>query len=66
MMAGNKVAKDFVVNKVVLVIGETGVGKSTILNMLYNDDHSVSSCKEPQKTGSTAGSVTKASTCSWT
>eukprot|EP00435_Cladocopium_sp_Y103_P027020 s1203_g6.t1 len=45
-----------------MVIGETGVGKSTVANMIYNKDFSTDLCKYPFKTGNTAASVTKAST----
>ena len=47
------------IDRFVLVIGETGVGKSTIVNMLYNQDCSVDCCKWPQKTGNSAAAVTQ-------
>lgn len=50
------------IEKIVVVIGETGVGKSTIVNMLYNRDYSVDCCTQPQKTGSTSAAVTRFST----
>ncbi|CAE7339251.1 Gimap4 [Symbiodinium natans] len=53
--------KDDRINRVILVVGETGTGKSTIVNMLYNQDSSVSCCQQPCQTGATASSVTKAS-----
>ena len=37
------------------------VGKSTVVNMIYNEDSSADCCQRPFKTGSTAASVTKAS-----
>lgn len=42
-------------------MGESGVGKSTIVNMLYNDDHTSFSCLTPCKVGDGADSVTKGS-----
>ena len=48
--------------KTVLVLGSTGTGKSTILNMLFNDEHMPDSCKNPLKTGNAAGSATKQTT----
>lgn len=45
-----------------MVIGESGVGKSTIVNMLFNQDTSEDCCRSPCPTGSTADSVTKSST----
>lgn len=50
------------IDKIVMVIGESGVGKSTIINMLYNQDTTESCCQGPARTGSTANSVTKHST----
>mmetsp|Transcript_98465 Transcript_98465/g.317458 ORF Transcript_98465/g.317458 Transcript_98465/m.317458 type:complete len:304 (+) Transcript_98465:83-994(+) len=47
--------------KIVMVIGESGVGKSTIVNMLYNGDSTEDCCRTPCQTGSTAASVTKSS-----
>lgn len=47
--------------KLVMVMGESGVGKSTIINMMYNQNVSDECCKGPCSTGSTANSVTKAS-----
>ena len=55
-------SRELPVEKIVLVIGETGVGKSTIVNMLYNRDPSVDCCKYPQPTGSTSSAVTRFST----
>ncbi|CAJ1404168.1 unnamed protein product [Effrenium voratum] len=49
------------IQRVAVVIGETGVGKSTIVNMLYNQDSSERCCAEPSVTGNSADSVTKAS-----
>jgi len=42
-----------------MVIGESGVGKSTIINMLYNQEHTEDCCLTPCKTGSTASSITQ-------
>ena len=47
------------IDKIVLVIGETGVGKSTLVNMLHNNDSSVHCCTHPQPTGNTASAVTQ-------
>jgi len=47
------------IKKQVLIMGQSGTGKSLILNMLINDDSSKQSCSEPLNTGDTAASVTK-------
>jgi len=47
------------VERFVLVIGETGVGKSTVTNMLFNHESTVDCCQTPCCTGSSAASVTK-------
>lgn len=43
------------------MIGETGVGKSTLANIIYNEGFSEDHCTKPFKVGSTAASVTRAS-----
>ena len=53
--------RDLPVDRFMLVIGETGVGKSTLVNMLYNNDCSVHCCTHPQPTGNTARAVTQVS-----
>ncbi len=45
--------------KIVVVIGPTGSGKSTIVNMLYNGGHMPGDCTQPCETGASANSVTK-------
>lgn len=47
------------VNKIVIVVGTTGTGKSTIINMLYNNDFNKKACEEPCAVGATACAVTK-------
>lgn len=47
------------VKKIVVVVGSTGTGKSTIINMLYNNDYTKDACLAPCDTNSTADSVTK-------
>ena len=47
------------VNRIVVVIGTTGTGKSTLINMLYNDDTTQSACNEPCEVDITTRSVTK-------
>lgn len=49
------------IRRFVMVIGESGVGKSTIVNMLYNQGAGEAQCKAPCRTGATAASVTKQS-----
>jgi len=49
-----------VVKKQILIVGSTGTGKSTIINMLYNNDINCDSCKEPAPVGDSSDSVTKA------
>lgn len=43
----------------VIVIGSTGVGKSTIINMLINQSSDKKSCLQPAKVGNTAAAVTR-------
>lgn len=45
--------------KIIIVVGTTGTGKSTIINMLFNDDFNKDACSSPCIIGSTADSVTK-------
>lgn len=47
------------VKKIVIVVGTTGSGKSTIINMLFNNDYHKETCEEPCPVGATASSVTK-------
>lgn len=51
------------IRRAVVVIGTTGTGKSTIINMLLNNDFSKDSCISPCSVGESAQSVTK--THSW-
>jgi len=46
-------------DRTVIVVGPTGVGKSTILNMLYNESYDEDSCKKPAMVGSGGDSTTK-------
>ena len=47
------------ISKIVVIVGSTGVGKSTLINMLYNDNVSKDCCKGPCRVDNTADSVTK-------
>ena len=47
------------IRRIVVVIGTTGTGKSTIINMLLNNDFSKDSCDRPCSIGESAESVTK-------
>jgi len=47
------------INRQCIVLGSTGVGKSTIINMLINNSYDKDSCLTPALTGSTVSSVTK-------
>lgn len=47
------------VNRIVVVIGTTGTGKSTLINMLYNDDTTPDACNGPCEVDITTRSVTK-------
>jgi len=42
----------------VIVVGSTGTGKSTLINMLYNNDISKENCQKPAAVGSTSNSIT--------
>lgn len=48
-----------VVNKIVVVLGNTGTGKTTLINMLFNNDSNAENCIGPNSTGNTAAAVTK-------
>ena len=48
-----------VVSKIVVVVGSTGTGKTTLINMLFNNDFSAESCTKPYETANTAAAVTK-------
>lgn len=48
--------------KIIIVVGSTGTGKSTIINMLYNNGITIEDCEGPLKTAPTAASVTTATT----
>ena len=48
-------------SKVVLVVGKTGTGKSTIINLLFNNSFSKDNLGKPCKIGNTSNSVTKKS-----
>lgn len=45
--------------RTVLIVGSTGVGKSTLVNMLFNNDSSVESCQRPCPVKNTSLSVTQ-------
>lgn len=45
--------------KIVIVLGTTGAGKSTIINMMFNEDYNKDACSQPLPIGNTADSVTK-------
>jgi len=66
-MEANKTIKESNLNdlikKRVILIGGTGTGKSTLLNMLFNDDFSKSSCITPAMIGNTSMSVTHQTQC---
>lgn len=47
------------VSKIVVVVGSTGTGKTTLINMLFNNDSSAESCMKPNETANTAAAVTK-------
>ena len=51
--------RGFDVERVAIVIGETGVGKSTLVNMLLNHDTSDESLQGPCATGNGADSITR-------
>ena len=48
-----------VVSKIVVVVGSTGTGKTTLINMLFNNDSSAESCIKPYDTANTAAACTK-------
>jgi hypothetical protein len=45
-------------SKSLVLMGLVGVGKSTIFNILHNDDHHLHSLNNPQKIGNRANSIT--------
>eukprot|EP00047_Mylnosiga_fluctuans_P007458 m.253487 g.253487 ORF g.253487 m.253487 type:complete len:348 (+) comp18391_c0_seq1:265-1308(+) len=56
--------EDAMFDRGVLIVGATGTGKSTIVNMLFNNDISRESCQSPNQIDNTSQAVTKS--MSWT
>ena len=50
-----------IVNRIVIVIGTTGTDKSTIINMLYNNDTTRYACNKPYNVGDGVKAVTQRS-----